>query len=172
VTTADEVAAWVADRLAVLPDAVERLLLIPLLVLLTYWALRIMVGYVLRIALMTLAYWVIPVIVHAGAVSLLAVEFLTARAFRLVRVRPAGVVYGFGNTVVRSGGRLSALSRSTVDVSDRLRAFPRILLAGLAAYLVYRWGQGFCERSASSPCVSPTSAWWAEIESMASFLRR
>ena len=171
-TAADTAGAWIAARLTWLPDTGERLLTVPLLVLLTYWALRILVGLVLRLLLERLVYRVIPGIVHVGAVSLLAVEFLATQVSRLVRARPAGALYGFGNGVVRTDGRLSALSRSTVDTVGRLRAVPRILLAVLAVYLAYRWGQGFCSRSTASPCVSPTVVWWTEVGSIFSFLTR
>lgn len=171
-TVADQVAAWVAARLTWLPDRPERLLLVPLLVLLTYWALRIVVQIVLSRVLETLAVQVIPAVVHLGAVLMLAVEFLAAQVFRLVRLRPAGAVYWFGDVVVRADGRLSALSRSGFATATRLRRFPRFLLAVAAGYLIYRWGLEFCDRAASSPCVSPTEGWWAEAGSVFDFLRR
>jgi hypothetical protein len=172
VTAADEVAAWVAARMTWLPEAVQRLLVVPLLGLLTYGTLRILLGAVLPRLLGAVAFRVVPLAVHVGAASMLAAEFLAAQVFRLVRLRPAGLLYGFGDAVVRADGRLAAVSRSAAGAADRLRRTPRILVAVAAAYLVYRWGLHFCARAATSSCESPTVRWWSEATSLLPFLRR
>lgn len=171
-TVADQVAAWVAAQLTWLPDRAERVVVVPALALLTYWALRIVLDVVLPRVLATFAYRIIPAAVHVAAAVMLAVEFLTTQLFRLVRVRPAVLVYGFGDAVVRTDGRLSAASRSSAATAWRLRNIPRPVLAIAAGYLVYRWGIDVCQRATSSPCVSPTGLWWSEVESLLPFLSR
>jgi hypothetical protein len=161
---ADTVAARIGDRLSWLSDAFEDVVVVPVLVLLVYWALRLLVQLVLpRIATVVFDR-VMPAVGHLVAVVVLSSEFLVAQGFRLAGAQPPALLYGFGTTTVAADGVWESANHDIARRARALRRFRRLLLLIAAGYLVHRWSLGFCARNPAAACAPPVDLWWAKVQ--------
>jgi hypothetical protein len=166
VPVADTVAAWIGDRLSWLGDVVEGVIVVPVLVLVAYAALRLVVQQVLPRVATVVFDRVMPAAGHLVAIVVLSLEFLLAQGFRLAGARPPALVYSFGTVAVAADDAWESAGHDIARWGRSLRHFRRLLLLIAAGYLIHRWSLEFCDRNPVAGCVPPTDLWWANVREL------
>jgi hypothetical protein len=156
----DDVAQWLGNRLSGLPEPLDQLVPLPLLVVAGYlvlaWVLRRLLPWLTRQVVAPLVVAVIGVL----GVAALTGEFLLTQAFRVARRRPARALYAAGDAVVRFMIGSQRSTRGAGRASGRLRNLHGVLVLAVLVALLGWWNSTYCERQpASGACQAPFAAW-------------
>lgn len=162
-TFLDKVTDWIQTLLSVLPAKAQGFLWFPVLVIVVIVGVRLVVRHGLKwvgkIAAILLGW-----LIAAVGAALLLPDVLVASMFRLVRRRPPGLVYGYGDAVVGSVMSLTRLSGSTASGFARVARMNVAVIMVLSGLWLWGWNQSHCPYVArGSICVRPVTQWFETL---------
>lgn len=155
----DLAVVWIDRLLSWLPAEVRQKLWFPILVFLVVLVIWLLVRKALPPLGRLLAVLLRSAAALLGAVLLLP-DLLASTAFRLAGVRPAGIVYGYGDAVSSSVVALQELSGRSATGAQALARMNVLLIFVLSGVCVWGWNEGHCPPTPQRPaCVAPITAW-------------
>jgi hypothetical protein len=160
----DDLGVWLAGELDGLPADSRALVVTPAVVLVICLIPRIVVRRLLPWAG---EYVLLPAAMLATGVvtaAVLAVDFVLARAFRLLWLPLTPGHYALGDwTISGARGARAAAGTWTHQAGRWLSRFSPVVLLFAGIAITILWNAGYCTRNPGPSCATPLAQWWHDI---------